>query len=154
VSTTALILRAELLNARHWLLDTKQGRSASFGMAAAAVLLGPVLIGGASVAGFAFGNLGIDPAGIFADGFSAVALLMFLFGLPGIISAFFADRQLLLFAAAPISSLQLFVARLLQASLPAGLVGIVVLVGALIALDYTNAKRPAKLERGAEVALT
>jgi drug/metabolite transporter (DMT)-like permease len=34
------------------------------------------------------------------------------------------------------------------------LVGIVVLVGALIALDYTNAKRPAKLERGAEVALT
>lgn len=34
------------------------------------------------------------------------------------------------------------------------LFGIVVLVGALIALDYTNAKRPAKLERGAEVALT
>ena len=34
------------------------------------------------------------------------------------------------------------------------LVGIVVLVGSLIALDYTNAKRPAKLERGAEVALT
>jgi drug/metabolite transporter (DMT)-like permease len=34
------------------------------------------------------------------------------------------------------------------------LVGIVVLTGALIALDYTNAKRPAKLERGAEVALT
>ncbi|HEV2249608.1 MAG TPA: DMT family transporter [Candidatus Limnocylindria bacterium] len=34
------------------------------------------------------------------------------------------------------------------------LVGIVVLTGSLIALDYTNAKRPAKLERGAEVALT
>src|SRR5207247_10494247 len=34
------------------------------------------------------------------------------------------------------------------------LVGIVVLVGSLIALDYTNAKRLAKLERGAEVALT
>ena len=34
------------------------------------------------------------------------------------------------------------------------IVGIVVLSGALIALDYTNAKRPAKLERGAEVALT
>jgi len=34
------------------------------------------------------------------------------------------------------------------------LVGIVVLVGALVALDYTNARRPAKLERGAEVALT
>ena len=34
------------------------------------------------------------------------------------------------------------------------LVGIVVLTGALIALDYTNAKRPAKLERGAEIALT
>ena len=34
------------------------------------------------------------------------------------------------------------------------LAGIVVLTGSLIALDYTNAKRPAKLERGAEVALT
>jgi drug/metabolite transporter (DMT)-like permease len=34
------------------------------------------------------------------------------------------------------------------------LVGIVVLTGALVALDYTNAKRPAKLERGAEIALT
>ena len=32
--------------------------------------------------------------------------------------------------------------------------GIVILTGALIALDYTNAKRLAKLERGAEVALT
>jgi drug/metabolite transporter (DMT)-like permease len=32
--------------------------------------------------------------------------------------------------------------------------GIVILTGALIALDYTNAKRPAKLERGAEIALT
>jgi Putative ATP-binding cassette len=52
---------------------------------------------------------------------------MFIFGLPGVISAFFADRQLLLFAAAPISSLQLFLARLLQASIPAALVGIVVL---------------------------
>jgi Putative ATP-binding cassette len=127
VSTTALILRAEWLNARHWLLDTKQGRSVSFGMAIAAVFLGPLLIGGAGVAGFALGSFGIDSAGIFAGGFSAVALLMFLFGLPGIISAFFADRQLLLFAAAPISSLQLFVARLIQASLPAGLVGVVVL---------------------------
>ena len=34
------------------------------------------------------------------------------------------------------------------------LAGIVILTGALIALDYTNAKRPATLERGAEVALT
>ena len=32
--------------------------------------------------------------------------------------------------------------------------GIAILTGALIALDYTNAKRPAKLERGAEIALT
>ena len=32
-------------------------------------------------------------------------------------------------------------------------VGIVVLTGSLIALDYTNAKRPARLARGAEVAL-
>jgi len=34
------------------------------------------------------------------------------------------------------------------------LAGIVILTGALIALDYANAKRPATLERGAEVALT
>ena len=34
------------------------------------------------------------------------------------------------------------------------IVGIVVLTGSLIALDYTNAKRPARLARGAEVALT
>ena len=34
------------------------------------------------------------------------------------------------------------------------IVGIVVLTGSLIALDYTNAKRPARLLRGAEVALT
>ena len=127
MSTTALILRAELLNARHWLLDTKQGRSAGIGIALAAVLLGPLLLGAASVGGFALGDLGIDPAGIFAGGFSAVAMLMFLFGLPGIISAFFADRQLLLYAAAPISSLQLFLARLVQASLPAALIGVVVL---------------------------
>lgn len=127
MSTTALILRAELRNARNWLLKTKPGRSAGIGMAVGAVLLGPPLLGGASFAGFALGHLGIDPAGIFAGGFSAVALLMFIFGLPGIISAFFADRQLLLYAAAPISSLQLYVARLVQASLPAGLVGVVVL---------------------------
>jgi Putative ATP-binding cassette len=127
VSTTALILRAELLNARHWLLDTKQGRSVSFGMAFAAVFLGPPLLGGGGFAGFVFGKFGIDPAGIFAGFFSAVALVMFIFGLPGIISSFFADRQLLLYAAAPISTRQLYVARLLQASLPAGLVGVVVL---------------------------
>jgi hypothetical protein len=126
VSTTSLILRAEWLNARHWLLDTKPGRSAAIGIALSGVFLGPTFIGGAAIGGFALGRLGIDPAGIFAGGFSAVALLMFLFGLPGIISAFFADRQLLLYAAAPISSLQLFVARLLQAALPAALVGVVV----------------------------
>jgi drug/metabolite transporter (DMT)-like permease len=34
------------------------------------------------------------------------------------------------------------------------LAGIAILTGSLIALDYTNARRPAKLERGAEVALT
>jgi drug/metabolite transporter (DMT)-like permease len=34
------------------------------------------------------------------------------------------------------------------------LAGIVILVGSLIALDYTNAKRPARLERGAEIALS
>jgi len=127
VSTTVLILGAEWRNVRHWLLDTRPGRSASFGMAVAVVFAGPPLLGGGSLAGFAFGRLGIDPAGIFAGGFSAVALMMFAFGLPGIISAFFADRPLLLYAAAPISSFQLYVARLLQATLPAGLVGVVVL---------------------------
>ncbi len=34
------------------------------------------------------------------------------------------------------------------------LAGIVILIGSLIALDYTNARRPARLERGAEIALT
>ena len=34
------------------------------------------------------------------------------------------------------------------------LAGIVILAGSLIALDYTNAKRPARLERGAKIALT
>jgi hypothetical protein len=127
LSTTSLILRAELRNARHYLFDTKQGRSVSFGLAAGAVVLGPLLVGGAYFVGYAYGGLGVDPGGLFAGGFSSVALLMFVFGLPGVISAFFADRQLLLFAAAPISSLQLFLARLLQASLPAALVGVVVL---------------------------
>src|ERR1700730_15263261 len=122
MSTTALILRAELQNTRHWLLDTKQGRSAGLGIAIAAVLLGPLLIGAASIAGFALGNLGIEPAGIFEGGGSGVDLLMVIFGRPGCVCAFFAHRQLLLYAAGPISSLQLFVARLLQASLPAGLV--------------------------------
>ncbi len=127
MSTTALILGAELRNARNWLLKTKQGRSAIIGIAFAAVFGGPPVIGFAAVGGFFFGKLGVDPAGIFAGAFSAVALLMFLFGLPGIIGAFFADRQLLLFAAAPISSLPLYLARLVQASLVAGLVGLVVL---------------------------
>ena len=127
MSTTALILRAELLSARHWLLDTKQGRSASFALAFAAVFAGPPLLGGGGFAGFAFGRFGIDPAGIFAGFFQAVALTMFIFGLPGVISAFFADRQLLLYAAAPISTLQLYLARLLQATVPAALVGVVVL---------------------------
>jgi hypothetical protein len=127
VATAALILGAEWRNTRNWLLKTKQGRSASIGIAIAVVTVGPLLLGGASAAGFAFGQFRIDPAGIFAGGFSAVALVMFIFGLPGIISAFFADRQLLLFAAAPISSRQLYAARLVQASIPAGLVGVVVL---------------------------
>lgn len=127
MGTAALILRAEWRNAQNWLLKTKQGRSAGLGMIIAVVLAGPPVVAGASVAGYALGSLGIDPAGLFAGGFSLVALLMFIFGLPGIISAFFADRQLLLYAAAPISSMQLYVARLLQASLPAGLVGVAVL---------------------------
>jgi len=127
VSTTALILGAEWRNARNWLLKTKQGRSTSIGLAVGAVFIGPTFLGGAALGGYALGKFGIDPAGIFAGGFSAVALLMFIFGLPGIIAAFFADRQLLLFAAAPISSLQLYLARLVQASLPASLVGAVVL---------------------------
>ena len=127
MSTTSLILRAELRNARHYLLDTKQGRSVSFGIAAALVFVGPFVFLAAAALGFGLSRLGIDGAGLFAGGFNAVAFLMFVFGLPGVISTFFADRQLLLFAASPISSFQLFLARLIQASLPALLVGIVVL---------------------------
>ena len=102
-------------------------RNASFALAFAAVFAGPPLLGGGGFAGFAFGRFGIDPAGIFAGFFQAAALTMFIFGLPGVISAFFADRQLLLYAAAPISTLQLYLARLLQATVPAALVGVVVL---------------------------
>ena len=43
---------------------------------------------------------------------------------------------------------------LTQVTFKAGTHNCVVLTGSLIALDYTNAKRPAKLERGAEIALT
>ena len=127
MSTTLLILRTELTNARHYLLDTKQGRSVFFGIAAAVIFVGPLVFLAAAAIGYGLSRLGIDATGFFASGFNAVAFLMFVFGLPGVISAFFADRQLLLFAAAPISSLQLFLARLIQASLPAVLVGLVVL---------------------------
>jgi hypothetical protein len=127
LSTTALILGAELRSARHYLFDTKQGRSVSFGIAVAVVIVGPLVFVAAAALGFGLSRLGVDGAGFFASGFNAVAFLMFVFGLPGVISAFFADRQLLLFAAAPIGSFQLFLARLIQASLPAAVVGTIVL---------------------------
>jgi len=130
VSYTVLILGAELRNAWNWMSQTKRGRSASIGIAAVALVLGLPLLAGAFVLGVVLARLSLDPGATFALGFSATALMMFVFGLPGIIGAFFADRQLLLYAAAPVPLAQLFAARLVQASLPAAGVGLLPLASA------------------------
>jgi hypothetical protein len=130
VTYAGLILSAELRNGWNWLRRTKRGRSSAIGITVAAVIGGVPLAAGAFALGVILAKLSLEPSATFALGFSATALLMFVFGLPGIIGAFFADRQLLLFAAAPVPLVQLFAARLVQASLPAAGVGLLPLASA------------------------
>lgn len=82
------------------------------------------------VGGFAIARLRVDAAALFDLGFLAVALMVFVFGLPGVITSFFADRTLLLLAAAPLPVGAVFAERLVTAALPALGASVFVFAGA------------------------
>ncbi len=56
--------------------------------------------------------------GVLASAFAGLAVVTLVLGLPSVITAFFADRVLLLLALAPIGALEVFLARLAVASAP------------------------------------
>ncbi|MGH7867574.1 MAG: hypothetical protein ACREP9_08065, partial [Candidatus Dormibacteraceae bacterium] len=132
--------------------------------------------------GFSLGHSNNRSPIILIASFTALALFVLIFCVAGIIEAFFGDRRLLLLAAAPISTTQVFIARMLkicsttsvaavvQLSLlagyglgagaplvyyPATVVAIFLLVGSAVALPvvvFSGVLRIAPLSRARDLA--
>jgi ABC-2 type transport system permease protein len=96
-----------------------QSRRRAIGIAVGAVVAGPWLLTLAFGLGLAAARLGLDVTAFFSAGYTTIAILVMVINLSIVISAFFADRTLLLLALAPVSASQVFISRLLAASAPA-----------------------------------
>jgi putative ABC exporter len=113
----AALVRADLRGAWNRL---RQRRAA--GALILAILAGLLIaLGGVFVAGVAVAHVGaqLQPGAVEAMltfAFSALAVVMLVFGFSTVVSVFYADRDLLLLAAAPVPTGPIFLARLLRAS--------------------------------------
>ncbi|MGH7775838.1 MAG: putative ABC transporter permease subunit [Candidatus Dormibacterales bacterium] len=133
MSFTAFILHAEARNALNWLTRTRTGRTALISAAVAMLIVGPSIGGVVFIGGLALTRSAVDPAPILGAGFFTLTLFVFVFGLPGVVQVFFADRKLLLYAATPTPVRSLFGACLVVACAPAALPACLPL---LLALGY------------------
>lgn len=128
MTTPALaILAADLRGS--WNVVRRGGapRRRLIGVLVAAVVLGPPFLGGGLLAGYASAREGADATPLFAGAFTSLTVLIMVLGLSTVITAFFADRVLLLLALAPIRPRDVFLARLVSASVPGFVVGALVL---------------------------
>lgn len=127
-----VILRADARSAWNRIV---RGRGAArrgvIAFVVSTLVFGPFVLGLAFFSGLALARTGADPVGALTSGFAALVVLITGLGLSTVITAFFADRVLLLFALAPVRPRDVFWARLVSCSLPAWLVGMTVV--ALIA---------------------
>jgi ABC-2 type transport system permease protein len=103
-----------------------QGGRRRLALLAATPLAGGLGLG-VFLGGYAVARTGTDPEPILAAGFTATVMVVLLLDLSTVITAFFADRTLVLLALAPIRTRDVFAARLVSASLPAWLVALAVL---------------------------
>jgi ABC-2 type transport system permease protein len=92
----------------------------------AAVVVAPVvalpLMVGAFFGGGAAARAGADAASLLGAGFTTMVTVVLLLNVSTVITAFFADRALLLLALAPVRTRDVFLARLVSASVPFWLV--------------------------------
>ena len=113
----AALVRADLRGA--W---NRLRRRRAAGLLIAAMLAGLlVALGGVFAGGLALAHVGaqLQPGAVEAMltfAFSALAVVMLVFGFSTVVSVFYADRDLLLLAAAPVPTGPIFLARLLRAS--------------------------------------
>ena len=92
----------------------------------AAVVVAPIvalpLMVGAFIGGVAAAGSGADGSDLLGAGFTTMVTVVLLLNVSTVITAFFADRALLLLALAPVRPRDVFFARLVSASLPFWLV--------------------------------
>jgi len=92
----------------------------------AAVVIAPLialpLMLGAFFGAEAAAHFGVDGAVLLGAGFTMMVAVVLLLNVSTVITAFFADRALLLLALAPVPARSVFFARLVSASLPFWLV--------------------------------
>ena len=124
MSAALVILGADLRAARNRLLRTRRARWLLLLAAAVwlVVLLGTVFGLGAGLGGLqpSIGRNAVEVA--LAGGFTWLAIFMLLVGFSTAVSAFYADRDLLLLASAPVTAGPVFAARLLRAAWASALV--------------------------------
>jgi hypothetical protein len=114
----AVLVGADARSAWNRLRHRGLGRRGAV-VVAVAVAFGLPFLGLSFGFGYLVGSLASGAgAGVLASAFTGLVVLTLVLGLPSVITAFFADRVLLLLALAPIRALEVFVARLVVASAP------------------------------------
>lgn len=130
LTSSRVILRAEILALRHRLLQRGPGRLALLGLALAAAAF--VIGGGSFSLGVAAARLlpeARDP--ILAAAFTALAVLMFVLGFPTVIASLFVGRDLLQLVLAPVRPVEIFIARVLLAMIANLLISSLLLASSL-----------------------
>lgn len=128
MSAALAILGADLRAARNRMLRRRAARLLIVVAAIWLVIaLGLGFGAGVTLAVFAPGLGPASVTAIMATGFTALAVFMLLIGFSTVVSAFYADRDLLLLATAPVPPGQVFAARLLRAGWASSLTASLVL---------------------------
>ena len=98
----------------------------------AGVVVAVPFTAGAFVGSYAAARAGVDPGPVLGAAFTSMVGVILVLDASTVITAFFADRALILLALAPVRARDVFLARLVSASIPAwlvALVGFAVVVG-------------------------
>jgi ABC-2 type transport system permease protein len=129
VSAVPTLVRADLRSLRNRLRRMDSRRLAV--LAIALPILAPAVLAPAVAIGVAMAHLGPASAnGALTLGFTTLGMVMLAIGLSSVMVAFFASRDLLLLAGAPIPLADIYIARLLVAARASALVATLLLAAA------------------------
>jgi ABC-type multidrug transport system permease subunit len=127
VNAVATIVKADLRSTLNSVFRVQSGRRLAFVVIAGS--LGLPLLGIAFGLGAAVGveSSGRAASAALASLFVAGAVMTFVLGLSTVIASFFAQRELLLLAVAPVSPASIFLARLARSAVTNGAIGLLLL---------------------------